>query len=86
MVFGTKSRFAIEAKLVMFPESETAWAKMAIYVAGVRFGDKTLDSVWSLEDDLNRPISGGHERSIGFGLLTGGSSDAQGHEEAGVHA
>jgi len=36
--------------------------------------------------DLNLPISGGHERSIGFGLPTGGSTDGQGNEEEEVHA
>jgi len=35
---------------------------------------------------MNLPISGGHQRSIGWGLLTGGSRDGQGHEEAEVHS
>jgi len=35
---------------------------------------------------LNLPISGGHERSIGFGLPMGGSTDGQGNEEEEVHA
>jgi hypothetical protein len=35
---------------------------------------------------VNLPTCGGHERSIGLGLSSGGSSDAQGNDEEEVHA
>ncbi len=46
-----------------------------------RFGD-----VMRLTAGVNLPTAGGHERSIGCGLSTGGPTDGQGHEEAEVHA